>query len=230
MVFSGIRAAVVLSLMLGVAGVSAQQGDRSAGTSPSPRSASPAQQPAGQQPATTAQQPTTSTPQPATSAPAPAATPQAPPTFRGGISYARVDAIVTDKRGQPVFDLKQADFEVLEDGKPQTVDSFKLIRVDGNPKPGDPPPRPLRTRDDEETEAARDDVRVFVIFLDDYHVRAANALRMREVLTKFINLQLRPLDIVAVMYPLTPVSIMGFTRNLDGVMNAVQHFEGRKYN
>src|SRR3954469_13623616 len=119
MVFSGIRAAFVLSLMLGVAGVSAQQGDRSAGTSPSPRSASPAQHPAStaqqptgtaQQPTSTAQQPTSTAQQPATSAPASAATPQAPPTFRGGISYVRVDAIVTDKKGQPVFDLKQSDF------------------------------------------------------------------------------------------------------------------------
>src|SRR4051812_32389447 len=118
MVFSGIRAAFVLSLMLGVAGVSAQQGDRSAGTSPSPRSASPAQQPAGQQPTTTAQQPTSTAQQPTSTAqrPATSATPQAPPTFRGGISYVRVDAIVTDKKGQPVYDLKQSDFEVLEDG------------------------------------------------------------------------------------------------------------------
>jgi len=207
MTSSRFRAAVLLSATLFAASVSAQQqGDRTA-------------------PAT---QGTTSS-QPAPAAQAPAAGAQAPPTFRGGINYVRVDATITDKKGQPVFDLKQSDFEILEDGKPQTVDSFRLIRVDGNPKPGDGLPRQLRDRDVEESEAARDDVRVFVIFLDDYHVRAGNALRMREVLTRFINLQLRPMDIVAVMYPLTPASVMGFTRNLDAVMGAVQHFEGRKY-
>jgi hypothetical protein len=31
----------------------------------------------------------------------------------------RVDAFVTDKKGNPVTDLKQTDFDVLEDGKPQ---------------------------------------------------------------------------------------------------------------
>jgi VWFA-related protein len=159
----------------------------------------------------------------------PQAAPQTPPTFRGGINYVRVDAIVTDRKGQPVFDLKQTDFDVLEDGKPQTIDSFRLIRVDGNPKAGDPAPRAIRSRDDEETEAARDDVRVFVLLLDDYHVRAANAMRMREILSRFIQVQLRPMDLIAVMYPLTPVTALDFTRNFDSVASGLQKFEGRKY-
>jgi len=154
---------------------------------------------------------------------------QTPPTFRGGINFVRVDATVTDKKGQPVTDLKAADFEVTEDGKPQTVEQFKLIRVDGNPKPNDPPPREIKTRDDEEAEAARDDVRVFVLFMDDYHVRKQNALSIRQTLTRFINTQLRPMDLVAIMVPLEPVSAVSFTRNLDAVRTQVQQFEGRKY-
>ena len=35
-----------------------------------------------------------------------------------------VDVVVRDKRGQPVRDLTQADFEILEDGVPQTIGSF----------------------------------------------------------------------------------------------------------
>jgi hypothetical protein len=98
------------------------------------------------------------------------------PTFRGGISFVRVDVIVTDGKGVPVTDLKQEDFEVMEDDQPQQVEQFRLIKVDGNPKPGEPPPRQLRNRDDEESEAARDDVRVYAILLDDYHVRRANSI------------------------------------------------------
>jgi hypothetical protein len=56
------------------------------------------------------------------------------------------------------------------------VEQFRLIKVDGNPKPASPPPRVIRNRDDEETEAARDDVRVFAILLDDYHVRRSNSV------------------------------------------------------
>ena len=133
--------------------------------------------------------------------------------FRGGIDFVRVDVIVTDKKAQPVTNLTQADFEVLEDGKPQSIEQFRLIKVDGNVKPGGPPPKQIRNRDDEELEAARDDVRIFVFFLDDYHVRRGNSMSVRYPLTKFIQKQLRPTDMVGIMYPLTPVSDLLFTRN-----------------
>jgi len=157
--------------------------------------------------------------------------PQEPqtPVFRGGINFVRVDVIVTDKKAQPIIDLSQADFEVLEDGKPQSIEQFRLIRVDGNPKPGEPPPREIRSRDDEESEAARDDVRVFVFFLDDYHVRVTNSMSVREPLTRFIQTQLRPMDLVAVMYPLQSVETLSFTRNFGSIERAIQQFQGRKY-
>src|SRR5262252_2236563 len=50
-----------------------------------------------------------------------------PPVFRSGINFVRVDVIVSDKSGANIADLKQTDFEVTEDGKPQTIESFKLI-------------------------------------------------------------------------------------------------------
>ena len=70
--------------------------------------------------------------------PPPQTPPQAPgPTFRTGINFVRVDVIVSDRKGQPLVDLKQADFEVFEDGKSQTIETFKLVQVDGQPAPGD---------------------------------------------------------------------------------------------
>jgi VWFA-related protein len=150
-------------------------------------------------------------------------------TFRAGINFVTVDAYVSDSKGQPATDLKQSDFEVLEDNKPQKIEAFRFIKVDGNPKPGEPPPQEIRNRDDEEREAARDDTRVFVIFLDDYHTRLGSSLAVRQPLTQFIENQLRPLDLVAIMYPLTPVTDIDFTRNHAKIINAIQHFEGRKY-
>ena len=52
------------------------------------------------------------------------------PVFRTGINFVRVDVIVTDKQGNPVTDLSLNDFEVFEDGKPQAVETFRLIKVD----------------------------------------------------------------------------------------------------
>ena len=37
----------------------------------------------------------------------------------------------TDRKGQPVVDLKETDFQVLEDGKPQKVEQFKIVKIDG---------------------------------------------------------------------------------------------------
>jgi VWFA-related protein len=151
------------------------------------------------------------------------------PIFRGGINFVRVDVIVDDKKDQPVTNLSQADFEVLEDGKPVSVEQFSLVKVDGNPRPGAPPPAEIRNRGDEELIANRDDVRVFVFFLDDYHVRRANSMTVRDPLTRFVQNQLRPNDIVAIMYPLTPVTDLSFTRNHNLVLGAITNFVGRKF-
>ena len=45
-------------------------------------------------------------------------------TVQEGVHAVLVDVVVRDKRGQPVRDLTEADFEVLEDGVPQTIGSF----------------------------------------------------------------------------------------------------------
>jgi len=154
---------------------------------------------------------------------------QQQPVFRGGIDFVRVDVIVSDKKAQPVTNLTQNDFEVLEDGKPVKIEQFKLIKVDGNPTPGGPPPKQIRNRDDEELEAARDDVRIFVFFMDDYHVRKANSMSVRTPLIRFIQQQLRPTDMIGIMYPLMPVSDLQLTRDHEKIVNAINTFDGRKF-
>jgi len=153
-----------------------------------------------------------------------------PPVFRSGINFVRVDVIVSDKSGANIADLKQTDFEVTEDGKPQSIESFKLIKLDGGASPSpDGPPRAIRTDFDEEQEAARDDVRLFGIFLDDYHVRRLASMSVRNPLTQFIGTQLGPSDMVGLMYPLQPISSVRMTRNHDAIIKAIGQFEGRKF-
>jgi VWFA-related protein len=173
-------------------------------------------------------------PSPAPQQPAPAAgEPQADrpqqPIFRTGINFVRVDVIVSDKKGTPLADLTAKDFEVLEDGKPQAIEQFRLIKVSGGPEVGEAPARQIRSRYDEEAEAARDDVRLFVIFFDDYHTRVGSALAVKEPLRRFVETQLGPNDLVAVMYPLTPVDALSVTRNHRSIVSAIQNFEGRKF-
>jgi VWFA-related protein len=167
--------------------------------------------------------------QPPQQTPPPPATP-APqqPTFRTGVNFVRVDAIVTDKQGNPVADLKQTDFEVLEDGKPQTIESFRFVKVDGT-APVETV-SPIRTRADEERAAANEDARIFVFFLDDYHVRLGNSMAARKPLMEFVQNNLAPGDLVAVMYPLSPLDTVSLTRDHQSVIRAIERFEGRKFN
>ena len=158
---------------------------------------------------------------------APGPDPQA--TFKAGINFVRVDVIVTDRNDAPVTNLTKDDFEVIEDGKVQPIEQFRPIKVDGIPRPGDPAPRVIRNREDEQTEAGRDDVRVYAFLLDDYHVRRTTSMSVRNPIVEFIQTQLRPNDLVAVMYPLTPIGDLLFTNNHASIVSAIQRFEGRKY-
>jgi VWFA-related protein len=162
--------------------------------------------------------------------PDPTATDQQQPVFRAGINFVRVDVIVTDKNGNPVGDLKPEDFEVTEQGRPQKVETFKLISLDGGlMAAASAPPRQIRTDADEENEAARDDVRLFAIFLDDYHVRLESSLAAREQVARFVETQLGPSDMVGLMYPLEPTASVRMTRNHAAIMKALRQFRGRKY-
>jgi VWFA-related protein len=55
---------------------------------------------------------------------APVVTGQSPQTFRSGVNLILVDVTVRDGRGQPVRNLQASDFEILENGKPQTIVTF----------------------------------------------------------------------------------------------------------
>ena len=52
------------------------------------------------------------------------------PVFRGGTHFVRVDAYPA-QNGKIVEGLKPEDFEILEDGKPQKIESFDFIEFDG---------------------------------------------------------------------------------------------------
>lgn len=151
------------------------------------------------------------------------------PPIRTGINYVTVDVIVTDRQGNPVLDLKPEDFTVAEDGKTQKIENFSVITIKPSDQIDADPPREIRSTSDEELEAKRPDVRLFILLLDDYHVRRGNDMAVRKPLIDFVENQLAPQDMVAIMYPLTPVSGLQFTRNRRELVSAIEHFLGRKF-
>jgi VWFA-related protein len=182
------------------------------------RAQQPPAQPPAQQPAAQPQQPPPDQPQP-------------PPVFRGGINFVRVDVIVSDnKSGVQIADLKESDFDITEDGKPQKIEAFRFIKLDGGVSGAiKEAPREIRTDYDEEMEAAREDVRLFAIFLDDYHVRRGTSMAVRNQLAQFVETQLGPSDMIGLMYPLESTSSVRMTRNHSAVVRGLQQFTGRKY-
>ncbi len=61
--------------------------------------------------------------------------------FQSKVGVVLVDTVVTDHNDQPVGGLKSGDFEILEDGKRQTISSFEEHKVSHTP-PAKLPPMP----------------------------------------------------------------------------------------
>jgi VWFA-related protein len=118
--------------------------------------------------------------------------------FRTEANFVRVDAYPT-RNGQPVLDLTADDFEVFEDGKAQSVQSFERVVIS--------PAGPEALRSEPNTiEASRQLVanprnRVFVLFLDTPHVSVSGGWHAREPLIRMIDRVLGPDDLVGIMTP-----------------------------
>ena len=151
---------------------------------------------------------------------------QQPPVFRGGANVVRVDVTVTNRRGEQATDLTRDDFAVTEDGAPQTIDSFELVHVTG--APNDDRDLEIHSTSQASTEAARDDVRLFLIFWDEYHIgEFIPASRAREVLTGLVRTGFGPTDLVGIMDQLTTVDSIRFTRDRMALADQVHALKGR---
>ncbi len=121
---------------------------------------------------------------------------QTPPVFRGGVNYVLVDAY-PQRNGQIVEGLKAGDFQVLEDGKPQTIEALEFVRVDTRqPESAYRDPNTVA----EMTAAAADPhARVFVVFLDTAHTAVDGSNRIRVPLVKALNNIIAPADLFGVI-------------------------------
>ena len=130
---------------------------------------------------------------------APIVSAQAPqPTFQLSVNYVDVDVTVTDGQGHFVTDLTRDDFQLLEDGKPQRIDTFSLVelpieRPDRFLLLGRPVPADVRSNRDVSSG------RVYMIVLDDLNVSALRTGHVRKNAREFIEQHFGPHDIAAVV-------------------------------
>jgi VWFA-related protein len=123
---------------------------------------------------------------------------QRPRPFRTEANFVRVDAYPT-RNGQPVLDLTAEEFEVLEDGKPQAIQSFEHVVV----APAGPQAQRSEPNNIEASRqlTANPRNRVFVLFLDTPHVSVEGGWHAREPLIRMIDRVLGPDDLVGIMTP-----------------------------
>ena len=151
---------------------------------------------------------------------------QAQPAPAARISVVRADVIVSDARGRPVENLTPADFAIAENGAPQTVDTVRFVKIGRGTQP-DAGTAPIRSAFDEQEQAGRDGTRLVAILLDEYHVSAASTGRVRDALTRFVDQDLGPRDLVAVLKPLDSLLTIRMTRDRDQIRHVIDTFQGR---
>lgn len=115
----------------------------------------------------------------------------------------QIDAVVTDKNGKHVTDLRADEIEMFEDGKSQTVTNFSYIRVEAgdtstpiNANKATKPnliPEPPRNVKPEEVP------RTIALVVDDLSLSFESAHYMRRALRKFLDELMQPNDLVAII-------------------------------
>jgi len=111
----------------------------------------------------------------------------------------QVDAVVLDGEGKPVTDLRPDEVQIFEDGRPRKITNFSYIAESGrrggaaapSPSNGSTPP-PFRLRPE-------DVRRTIALVVDDLGLSFQTVQSTRRALKKFVDEQMRPGDIVAII-------------------------------
>jgi VWFA-related protein len=139
-----------------------------------------------------------------------AQTQQPPPRFRTEANFVRVDVYAT-QAGRPLTGLRVEEFEVFEDGAPQSIASFEAVSVRA---PGSAPVTSEPTSERESMQrAARS--RVSIIFLDLPRISVEGSHGIREPLLRFIDRAFGPDDLIGVMTPAMAPSQVVLARKHD---------------
>jgi VWFA-related protein len=152
-------------------------------------------------------------------------------TFKVEVNYVEEDVRVVDRDGTFVRGLKQEDFQVFEDGKPQKVQTFGMVDI-----PLTRPRKPMYLSGDAlpiEPDVAVNhqvlDGRLYLIVLDDYHVAPLRTQNVRNLARRFILEKLGRDDQAAVVVTSGLLrASQDFTQNRRLLLEAVDNFVGQK--
>ncbi|HEX5430905.1 MAG TPA: VWA domain-containing protein [Bryobacteraceae bacterium] len=148
------------------------------------------------------------------------------PTFSVKSNLVIVDVTAKDKSGNPIESLKQGDFTVLEDGKPQKISVFEFQKLSTQPEPPPKlsladqitlPPVPKTTITSEAPgQVQYHDKRLLVFFFDFSSMGVPEQLRAQQAALEYLNKQITKDDLVSIMLYTSAIQVKtDFTDNRD---------------
>ena len=112
----------------------------------------------------------------------------------------QVDAVVTDGSGRPVADLKPEEVQIYEDGRPRKITNFSYIAASAGESARPTKPAPAGVGGVPPTMLRPEEVRRTVaLVVDDLGLSAQSIYFVRRALRKFVDEQMRPGDLVAII-------------------------------
>jgi VWFA-related protein len=155
---------------------------------------------------------------------------QESPKFKAKTNLMEVRAVVTDREGRIVENLKKKDFELMENGKAQEISFFNISEVESEKrKPAAEvrkkvgaedtvaPPKQIQER------LSEPPVRTTVLFVDSLHLSFSNLNRVKQAVRRFIKERLTGQDLVALVTSGQTLGIaQQFTRDRQLLHNAVE--------
>ena len=151
-----------------------------------------------------AQQTDNSRPQPT---PSPASEPQQPSrsnedeVVRITTNLVQVDAVITDKNGKLITDLRPDEVQIFEDGHQQKITNFSFVAPEASTTPPvlsappgkNEPPLPSAKLHPEDVR------RTIALVVDDLGLSFRSTYDVRNALKKFVDQQMQPGDLVAII-------------------------------
>ena len=147
--------------------------------------------------------------------------------IRSAVNLVEIDVQVTNRDGKPIKGLKQEQFSVTEDAKPQKISTFEYNDIEQVETAGradeTPITVPLGTiTPPEEVKAVVRDHRMIVLFFDLTSLQQDDLLRSTRAAQKYLQEQMTPADLVAVVvFGNTLKVVVNFTNDRELLQQAV---------
>jgi VWFA-related protein len=146
------------------------------------------------------------------------------PTFPAQVEQVIVDVVVTDKKGNSIRGLTQADMTVTEDGVAQQIVSFEAVQVPDQPSAVPPPPPRVTVNTTPEERRGR----TFVILFDDMNITPWKANQAKAAVASFLEKGTREGDRVTLI---SSAGGVWWTARMEAgrtkLLDMVKRFDGR---